>query len=161
MRVHLGSDHAGWELKSLLVESLVAAGHEPVDHGPRRPVADDDYPVYCVRAAAGVAADRAAGIEALGVVIGGSGNGEQMSANKVTGIRAALAWSEETARLAREHNDAQVVAIGARMHTTEEALEFVATFLATPFSGDPRHARRIGLLMTYEATGELPPIPTD
>ncbi len=125
MRVHLGSDHAGWELKSLLVEWLVANGHEPVDHGPERPVPDDDYPVYCVRAAAGVAADRAAGIEALGVVIGGSGNGEQMSANKVRGIRAALAWSEETARLAREHNDAQVVAIGARMHSTEEALGFV------------------------------------
>lgn len=161
MRVHLGSDHAGWELKSLLVDWLVTNGHEPVDHGPERPVPDDDYPVYCVRAAAGVAADQAAGIEALGVVIGGSGNGEQMSANKVRGIRAALAWSEETARLAREHNDAQVVAIGARMHTTREALGFVATFLATPFSGDPRHARRIGLLTTYEATGELPPLPTD
>ncbi|HEY3547048.1 MAG TPA: ribose-5-phosphate isomerase [Propionicimonas sp.] len=161
MRVHLGSDHAGWELKSLLVEWLVAHGHEPVDHGPERPVPNDDYPVYCVRAAAGVAADRAAGIEALGVVIGGSGNGEQMSANKVRGIRAALAWSEETARLAREHNDAQVVAIGARMHTTEEALGFAATFLATPFSSDPRHARRIGLLAAYEATGELPPLPTD
>jgi len=161
MRVHLGSDHAGWELKSLLVEWLLANGHEPVDHGPERPVPDDDYPVYCVRAAAGVAADRAAGIEALGVVIGGSGNGEQMSANKVRGIRAALAWSEETARLAREHNDAQVVAIGARMHTADEALGFAATFLATPFSGDPRHARRIGLLSTYEATGELPPLPAD
>jgi len=161
MRVHLGSDHAGWELKSLLVEWLLANGHEPVDHGPERPVPDDDYPVYCVRAAAGVAADRAAGIEALGVVIGGSGNGEQMSANKVRGIRAALAWSEETARLAREHNDAQVVAIGARMHTADEALGFAATFLATPFSGDPRHARRIGLLSTYEATGELPPLPTN
>ena len=161
MRVHLGSDHAGWELKSLLVEWLLANGHEPVDHGPERPVPDDDYPVYCVRAAVGVAADRAAGIEALGVVIGGSGNGEQMSANKVRGIRAALAWSQETARLAREHNDAQVVAIGARMHTADEALGFAATFLATPFSGDPRHARRIGLLSTYEATGELPPLPAD
>ncbi|HEY3406550.1 MAG TPA: ribose-5-phosphate isomerase [Propionicimonas sp.] len=161
MRVHLGSDHAGWELKTLLVGWLVANGHEPVDHGPARPVPDDDYPVYCVRAAAGVAADRAAGIEALGIVIGGSGNGEQMSANKVRGIRAALAWSEETARLAREHNDAQVVAIGARMHSTEEALGFATTFLATPFSSDPRHARRIGLLTAYEATGELPPLPPD
>ncbi len=160
MRVHLGSDHAGWELKSLLAEWLVDNGHEAVDHGPGHPVPDDDYPVYCVRAAAGVAADTAAGIEALGVVIGGSGNGEQISANKVRGIRAALAWSEETARLAREHNNAQVVAIGARMHTNKEVLGFVATFLATPFSGDPRHARRIGLLTAYEATGELPPIPT-
>jgi ribose 5-phosphate isomerase B len=161
MRVHLGSDHAGWELKSLLVEWLLANGHEPVDHGPNRAVPNDDYPVYCVRAAVGVAADLAAGIEALGVVIGGSGNGEQMSANKVRGIRAALAWSAETARLAREHNDAQVVAIGARMHSTEDALGFAATFLATPFSGDPRHSRRIRLLATYEATGDLPPLPTD
>jgi ribose 5-phosphate isomerase B len=159
MHVHLGSDHAGWELKSLLVEWLVAHGYEPVDHGPERAVPDDDYPVYCVRAAAGVAADQAAGIEALGVVIGGSGNGEQMSANKVQGIRAALAWSEETARLAREHNDAQVVAIGARMHAPEDAIGFVAVFLATPFSRDPRHARRIAMLAAYEANAELPPLP--
>ena len=161
MRVHLGSDHAGWELRTRLVEWLVANGHDPVDHGPGRPVPDDDYPTYCLRAAAGVAADADAGIEALGVVIGGSGNGEQMSANKVRGIRAALAWSEETARLAREHNDAQVLAIGARMHSSAEAVGFVAAFLATPFSGDPRHARRIAMLTTYEATGELPALPAD
>lgn len=159
MRVHLGSDHAGWELKSRLVEWLADNGHEPVDHGPERPIPDDDYPVYCVRAAAGVAADAEAGVEALGVVIGGSGNGEQMSANKVHRIRAALAWSAETARLARQHNDAQVLSIGARMHSVEEAMSFVATFVATPFSGDPRHARRIEMLMAYEATGELPPLP--
>ncbi len=161
MRVHLGSDHAGWELKTRLIEWLVDNGHEPVDHGPERPVPDDDYPVYCLRAAAGVAADEEAGIEALGVVIGGSGNGEQMSANKVRGIRAALAWSEETARLARQHNDAQVLAIGARMHSSDDALGFVETFLATPFSEDPRHARRIGQLASYEDTGELPPLPAD
>jgi ribose 5-phosphate isomerase B len=161
MRVHLGSDHAGWELKTRLTEWLVDNGHQPVDHGPERPVPDDDYPVYCLRAAAGVAADEEAGIEALGVVIGGSGNGEQISANKVRGIRAALAWSAETARLARQHNDAQVLAIGARMHSSDEALGFVETFLATPFSGDPRHARRIGLLARYEDTGELPPLPAD
>ena len=159
MRVHLGSDHAGWELKNRLAVWLVDNGHEPVDHGPGRPVADDDYPTYCLRAAAGVAADAAAGVEALGVVIGGSGNGEQMSANKVRGIRAALAWSAETARLAREHNDAQVLAIGARLHSVDEALGFVAAFLATPFSGDPRHARRIEMLTTYEATGAFPPLP--
>ncbi|HEY3338320.1 MAG TPA: ribose-5-phosphate isomerase [Propionicimonas sp.] len=161
MRVHLGSDHAGWELKTRLVEWLVANGHEAVDHGPGRPMADDDYPVYCLRAAAGVAADADAGIEALGVVIGGSGNGEQISANKVRGIRAALAWSTETARLAREHNDAQVLAIGARLHSPDDALGFVATFLATPFSGDPRHARRIAMLGSFEDTGDLPPLPAD
>ena len=159
MRVHLGSDHAGWELKEQLVGWLRANGHEPVDHGPVRPDPDDDYPTYCLRAAAGVAADTGAGVEALGVVIGGSGNGEQISANKVPGIRAALGWSDATARLAREHNDAQVLAIGARMHTTDDALGFVAAFLGTPFSGDHRHARRIGMLSTYEQTGVLPPLP--
>ncbi len=161
MRVHLGSDHAGWELKTRLVEWLANNGHEPVDHGPVRPIPDDDYPTYCLRAAAGVAADASSGVEAFGVVIGGSGNGEQMSANKVPGIRAALAWSEVTARLAREHNDAQVLSIGARLHSVDEALGFVATFLATPFSGDPRHARRIEMLTTYEASGVLPPLPSD
>jgi len=161
MRVHLGSDHAGWELKARLIEWLLANGYEAVDHGPDRPIADDDYPTYCLRAAAGVAADTDRGVEALGVVIGGSGNGEQISANKVAGVRAALGWSEQTARLAREHNDAQVLAIGARMHTTDEAVSFVATFVATPFSGDPRHARRIEMLRDYERTGELPPLQTE
>ena len=161
MRVHLGSDHAGWELKTRLVEWLVANGHDPVDHGPGRPVPDDDYPTYCLRAAAGVAADAAAGVEALGVVVGGSGNGEQISANKVRGIRAALVWSQETARLAREHNDAQVLAIGARLHDASDAIGFVETFLSTAFSGDPRHSRRIGMLADYEATGALPPLPAD
>lgn len=159
MRVHLGSDHAGLELKTELVAWLAAHGHEPVDHGPARLDPEDDYPTYCLRAAAGVAADRATGVAALGVVIGGSGNGEQISANKVRGIRAALAWSQDTARLAREHNDAQVLAIGARLHPAAEAIGFVDTFLATAFSGDPRHARRIGLLSAYEATGALPPLP--
>jgi len=159
MRVHLGSDHAGWELKSRLADWLATNGHEPVDHGPFQVDPEDDYPTFCLRAAAGVAADRAAGIQALGVVIGGSGNGEQISANKVRGIRAALGWSNETARLAREHNDAQVLAIGARLHTPAEAIGFVATFVATPFSDDPRHARRIGLLTDYEASGVLPPLP--
>lgn len=159
MRVHLGSDHAGWELKTRLVDWLATNGHEPVDHGPLQLDPEDDYPTYCLRAAVAVAADRSAGIEALGVVIGGSGNGEQMSANKVPGIRAALGWSDVTARLAREHNDAQVLAIGARLHTPPEAIGFVAAFLGTRFSGDPRHARRIEMLSAYETTGELPPLP--
>ena len=161
MRVHVGSDHAGWGLKSRVVEWLAANGHEGVDHGPHQLDPEDDYPTYCLRAAAGVAADRAAGVDALGVVIGGSGNGEQIAANKVRGIRAALGWSDATARLAREHNDAQVLAIGARQHTPAQAIGFVATFLDTGFSGDPRHARRLGLLDTYEASGKLPPLPPD
>lgn len=159
MRVHLGSDHAGFELKARLVAWLSEHGHEPVDHGAPAYDAEDDYPVYCLRAAAAVAADRNDGVDALGVVIGGSGNGEQISANKVAGIRAALAWSEETARLAREHNDANVVSIGARMHTPEDAIRFVEVFLATPFSHGERHQRRIDLLSSYERTGEFPPLP--
>src|SRR5690242_3033365 len=156
MRVHLGCDHAGLDLKEHLTGWLTAHGYEPVDHGPFVYDAVDDYPVFCIRAAAGVAADRAAGLDSLGVVIGGSGNGEQMAANKVRGVRAALVWSEETATLAREHNDATVISVGGRMHSVDDLTRFVEVFLTTPFSGDERHVRRIGQLATYETSGELP-----
>ncbi|HET8559814.1 MAG TPA: ribose-5-phosphate isomerase [Marmoricola sp.] len=155
MRVHLGSDHAGLELKEHLVGWLRDHGHEPVDHGPFVYDAQDDYPVFCLRAARGVVADPGS----VGVVIGGSGNGEQIAANKVDGVRAALAWSEETAALAREHNDANVVSVGGRMHTVEEMTRFVEVFLTTGFTGEERHVRRIGMLTGYERTGELPPLP--
>ena len=155
MRVHLGSDHAGLDLKAHLTGWLTEHGYEPVDHGPFQYDALDDYPVFCLRAAEGVAQDRAQGLDSLGVVIGGSGNGEQMAANKVRGVRAALVWSEDTARLAREHNDAWVISVGGRMHSVEEVTRFVEVFLATPFSGEERHVRRIGQLTTYETTGEL------
>ncbi|MFD8420226.1 ribose-5-phosphate isomerase [Streptomyces sp. NPDC059466] len=155
MRVYLGSDHAGFELKNHLVEWLKEAGHEPVDCGPLVYDAEDDYPPFCLRAAERTVADPGA----LGIVIGGSGNGEQMAANKVAGVRAVLAWSEETAALGREHNNANVVSVGARMHSEEEATKFVETFLNTPFSGVDRHVRRIDMLSAYEATGDLPPIP--
>jgi ribose 5-phosphate isomerase B len=159
MRVHLGSDHAGLELKDHLVGWLTEHGHEPVDHGPFVHDAQDDYPVFCLRAAEGVSADREAGLDSLGVVIGGSGNGEQMAANKVAGVRAALVWSEETAVLAREHNDATVVSVGGRMHSVEETTRLVEVFLATAFSGDERHVRRIAQVTAYESTGELPALP--
>ncbi len=159
MRVHLGSDHAGLELKQHLTDWLVAHGHEPVDHGPHVFDALDDYPVFCLRAAEAVARERAEGSDSLGVVIGGSGNGEQIAANKVVGVRAALAWSEETARLGREHNDANVVSVGGRMHTLDELTRFVEVFLATPFTEEERHVRRIGQLSTYETGGGLPPLP--
>jgi ribose 5-phosphate isomerase B len=159
MRVHLGCDHAGLELKEHLTAWLTDHGYEPVDHGPFQYDAVDDYPVFCLRAAEGVARDRAEGLDSLGVVIGGSGNGEQMAANKVHGIRAALAWSEQTAALAREHNDAQVVSVGGRMHSLEEMTRLVEVFLTTPFSDDERHVRRIGQMTSYETSGELPPLP--
>ena len=155
MRVYLGSDHAGFELKNHLVEWLTAHGHEPVDCGPHIYDAQDDYPPFCLRAAEKTAADP----DSLGIVIGGSGNGEQIAANKVKGVRAALAWSEETAKLGREHNDANVISVGGRMHTEEEATKFVEIFLATPYSGEERHTRRIDMLSAYETTGELPADP--
>jgi ribose 5-phosphate isomerase B len=152
MRVHIGSDHAGFELKNYLVSSLIADGHDVVDHGPEAYDAEDDYPVYCIPAAEGAVAEPGS----LAVVIGGSGNGEQIAANKVIGTRAALAYNVETAKLGRQHNDANVISIGARMHTEEEALEMVRIFLSTSFSGDPRHARRIQLLADYEADRKPP-----
>ena len=156
MRVYLGSDHAGFELKARLVAALAAAGHDVVDVGPAAYDADDDYPPYCIETARRVVADAGS----LGVVIGGSGNGEQIAANKVKGCRAALGYNVETATLARQHNDAQVVGIGARMHTAEEATEIVSTFVTTPFSGLERHARRIRMLEEYERTGEPPALPS-
>jgi ribose 5-phosphate isomerase B len=155
VRVYLGSDHAGFELKVHLVKHLSEAGHEVVDVGPAVYDAADDYPPYCVETARRVVADQGS----LGVVIGGSGNGEQIAANKVPGCRAALAYNSETAQLARQHNDAQVLAIGGRMHSLADAAAFVDTFLATPFSGDERHARRIRMLADYERTGTPPPLP--
>lgn len=159
MRVHLGSDHAGLDLKDHLMTWLVDNGYEPVDHGPFVYDAVDDYPVFCLRAGEGVAADRAEGQMSLGVVIGGSGNGEQIAANKVEGIRCALAWSEETASLAREHNDANVVSVGGRMHPVEDMMRFVEVFLTTAFSNEERHVRRIAQLSTYDHSSELPPLP--
>jgi ribose 5-phosphate isomerase B len=155
VRVYLGSDHAGFELKSRLIEWLNGAGHEPVDCGPHAYIQDDDYPVYVMRAASGVAGDPGS----LGIVIGGSGNGEQIASNKITGIRAALAWTDETAQLARQHNDANVLSLGARMYSVDDAIGFAKVFVSTPFSGEPRHARRLAEIADYEKTGELPPIP--
>ncbi|MEV0794530.1 ribose-5-phosphate isomerase [Kribbella sp. NPDC050459] len=155
MRVHIGSDHAGFELKNHLVQHLTAAGHDVADHGPAVYDAVDDYPPYCLRTGQAVAGEPGS----LGIVIGGSGNGEQIAANKVKGVRAVLAWSTDTARLGREHNNANVISVGARMHTEEEATAFVETFLATDYSGEERHTRRIEMLSAYESTGELPPLP--
>jgi ribose 5-phosphate isomerase B len=155
MRVHLGSDHAAFELKAHLVAWLEDNGYEAVDHGPSGFDPADDYPPYVLRAAEAVAGDP----DSLGVVLGGSGNGEQIAANKVAGIRAALAWNDDTASLAREHNDANVVSIGARMHTQDEATALVDRFLSTPYSGEERHARRLAMVTVYETDRVLPPLP--
>lgn len=155
MRVHLGSDHAGLELKDHLLHWLADQGHEAVDHGPFVYDAVDDYPPFCLRAAVAVADEEGS----FGIVIGGSGNGEQMAANKVRGVRAALVWSDEIATLAREHNDANVISVGGRMHTIEQVTRFIEVFLNTPYSNEERHTRRIGMLAGYEATGQLPALP--
>ncbi|GIL35713.1 MULTISPECIES: ribose-5-phosphate isomerase [Phycicoccus] len=154
-RVHLGADHAAFEMLHDLAAFLEAEGHEVTNHGPHTYDALDDYPVFVLRAAQAVAADP----EALGVVLGGSGNGEQMAANKVPGLRAALCYDEELARLAREHNDARVISIGARMTDPELARTMVRTFVATPFSGEERHVRRLRMIEAFEADGTLPPAP--
>ncbi len=151
MRIHIGSDHAGLDFKNRIVSHLLAQGHDVVDHGPHTFDALDDYPVFCIPAAIATAAEPGS----IGIVLGGSGNGEQMAANKVKGIRAALVWNEATAIAAREHNDANVIAIGGRMHTDEVALALVDLFLATPFTNDPRHVRRIALISKFEEDGAI------
>lgn len=155
MHVHIGGDHAAYDLKLHLVQHLLAQGHDVIDHGPDHYDAEDDYPVAVLRCAEAVSIEPGH----LGIVLGGSGNGEQIAANKVRGIRAALAWSEETARLARMHNNAQVVSIGARMTDPELASRIVDTFLSTHFTEEARHQRRLAMLERYEQNGELPPIP--
>ena len=159
MRVHIATDHAGMELSAHLVEHLTTAGYEMVDHGPTEYDAQDDYPGFCINAARAVVADREQGLDSLGIVLGGSGNGEQIAANKVKGARCALAWSVETAKLAREHNNAQLIGIGGRMHTEEEALAIVDAFVSQPWSEEERHQRRIDILAEYERTGEAPELP--
>lgn len=147
MRVHIATDHAAFDLKQFLVKELTALGYEVIDHGASTYDASDDYPTFVLPCAEAVAGDP----EALGIVLGGSGNGEQIAANKVTGVRAGLAYNTVMARLTREHNNANVLSLGGRMQSLEDALEMAKVFLETPFSDDPRHVRRIEMLDAYEA----------
>nr|WP_314744731.1 ribose-5-phosphate isomerase [uncultured Corynebacterium sp.] len=155
MRIYLGADHAGFELKNTIKDHLLAGGYEVIDCGAHIYDADDDYPAFCIAAAQGVVDNPGS----LGIVLGGSGNGEQIAANKVKGARCALAWSVETARLAREHNNAQLIGIGGRMHSAAEALEIVDAFLDQAWSENPRHQRRIDILAEFENTGVAPEVP--
>ena len=155
MRIYLGADHAGFELKNTIKDHLLAGGYEVIDCGAHTYDADDDYPAFCIAAAQGVVDNPGS----LGIVLGGSGNGEQIAANKVKGARCALAWSVETARLAREHNNAQLIGIGGRMHSDAEALEIVDAFLDQAWSENPRHQRRIDILAEFENTGVAPEVP--
>jgi ribose 5-phosphate isomerase B len=151
MRIHIGSDHAGLDFKNELITHLVNNGHDVTDHGPYEFDALDDYPDFCIPCAEAVSKDATS----IGIVLGGSGNGEQIAANKVKGIRAALVWSLDTAKLAREHNNANVISVGQRQHTAQEVKDFIDLFLATKFPGDERHQRRIQKMSNYEITGDL------
>ncbi|MET0457104.1 MAG: ribose-5-phosphate isomerase [Mycobacterium sp.] len=155
MRVYLGGDHGAFELKQAVVAHLTQAGHEPIDCGAYVYDADDDYPAFCIAAAERTVADPGS----LGIVLGGSGNGEQIAANKVPGARCALAWSTETASLARQHNNALLIGIGGRMHTVPEALAIVDAFLTTQWSQEARHQRRVDVIADYERSGVAPPVP--
>ena len=155
MRIHIATDHAGLETSHYIIQELTNLGHEVFDHGPQSFDPLDDYPAFCINAALAVQRDLQAEVPALGVVLGGSGNGEQMAANKVKGIRAALVWNKEIAELAKQHNDANVIAVGARQHSKEEVLELIKVFIAEPFSKNERHVRRIGKIELYEQTGEI------
>jgi ribose 5-phosphate isomerase B len=155
MRIHIATDHAGLETSHYLIQELTNLRHEVLDHGPQSFDPLDDYPAFCINAALAVQRDLQAAVPALGIVLGGSGNGEQMAANKVKGIRAALVWNKEIAELARQHNDANVIAVGARQHSKEEVLELIKVFIAEPFSKDERHERRIGKIGLYEQSGEI------
>jgi ribose 5-phosphate isomerase B len=161
MRIHLGTDHAGLEFSKTLATHLAEAGHEVIDHGPTSYDPLDDYPSFCINAAKAVVRDQSAGVQALGLVFGGSGNGEQIAANKVVGVRAALVWNHSTAVLARQHNDANVISIGARQHSEDEVIALVDAFIAEPFSNEERHARRIAQLAEYETTGQIAGHPID
>ena len=155
MRVYLGSDHGGYELKQFIIEHLRQGEHKPIDCGAYTYDAEDDYPAFCIAAALKTVADPGS----LGIVLGGSGNGEQVAANKVPGARCALAWSTETASLARQHNNARLIGIGGRLHTVEEALAIVDAFVSTPWSEAPRHQRRVDIVDDYERTRIAPPVP--
>lgn len=155
MRIYLGADHAGFEMKNVIKDHLNSKGFEVVDCGAHTYDANDDYPAFCIAAAKSVVEDEGS----LGIVLGGSGNGEQIAANKVPGARCALAWSVETAKLAREHNNAQLIGLGGRMHSEEEALAIVDAFVSQPWSEAERHQRRIDILAEYERTGEVPALP--
>jgi len=150
MRIHIATDHAGLEFKNKLADHLSQKDHEVVDHGAYEYDPQDDYPTFVIAAARAVASDQQDGTGALGVVFGGSGNGEQIAANKVRGIRAALVWNEATAKLARQHNDANIISIGARQHYEAEVLRLIDIFIDEPFTGEERHARRIGQITKYE-----------
>jgi len=144
MKISIGSDHAGFEYKGRIIAHLREAGHEVADHGTGT-AESTDYPLFIIPAAEAVARGEAE----RGIVLGGSGNGEAMAANKVKGVRCALCWNDETALFSRQHNDSNVLSLGQRMISIEIALRIVDLWLSTPFEGG-RHSKRLEELAVYE-----------
>lgn len=147
MRIYIGSDHGGYQLKEELKEYLKKLGYEVEDLGAHELNLEDDYPDFVFPTAESVARNPGS----MGIVIGRSGNGEVIAANKVKGIWAALCWDEEVAKKAREHNDANVLSLGANYISVDEAKNIIKVFLETPFSGEERHRRRIEKIKNYES----------
>ena len=145
MKIAIGSDHAGYNYRLAIIEHLNGLGHEVKDYGTYSPESTD-YPLWIIPTAEAVANGKAE----RGIVLGGSGNGEAIAANKVKGIRCSLCWSEETATLGRRHNNANVLSIGERMIPHELALKIVDIWLTTDFEGG-RHEKRVEELARYEA----------
>ena len=153
-KILIASDHAGFELKEKLEARLRALGFDVEDLGADS-TQSTDYADY----AHPLARQVSEGKVKRGVLMCGTGLGMSYTANRYPHVRAAVAWSPEIAKLAREHNDANVLSLGARMYDEDTAVRYVELFLATPFSDEPRHSRRIGQITDYERTGELPPLP--
>ena len=151
MRVYVASDHGGFKLKEELKKHLQERGDEVVDVGNTKLDPNDDYPDFILSLAEKVALRQAQGKPAFGIVLGRSGNGEQIAANKVSGVRAAFCISPEMARKAREDNNANVLALGADFIDEKTAKKVVDAFLETPFSEAARHKRRLDKISSYEA----------
>ncbi|MEI8082902.1 MAG: RpiB/LacA/LacB family sugar-phosphate isomerase [Actinomycetes bacterium] len=150
MRVHLGSDHTGFAFKAVLSAHLTAAGYDVVDHGADKFDPDYDYVGFAITAAQATVKDPGS----LGIVLGSTGAGEVIAANKVNGVRAALIWDIDTAKLARRNNDANVASIGVRSHDQATGLKLATTFLQTGFVASVRNERRIAQIAEYEARGD-------
>ena len=146
MKIFLGTDHAGLQLKEEIKKFLVALGHEVEDCGAKEFDANDDYPDFCSSAAAKVAENAGS----MGFVFGKSGAGEAIVANKIKGVRAVVAVNEENVKLARQHNDANVLSLGSIFYDSEMARKLAKLFIETPFSEEPRHARRIDKIKKLE-----------
>ncbi len=150
MKIYIASDHGGYDLKEKLKIFLAEMGNEVVDIGTHNPAPGDDYPDFIIPLAEEVAVQCAQNKECLGIVLGRSGNGEAIAANKVKGIRAAVCIIPARAKKAREDNDANILSMGADYISLDEAKEIVKTFLETPFSNAERHVRRLQKITDYE-----------